>query len=288
MMSQPNGANYVVLYQMLCLKTINSDGKLSNQIGEVIIPYDVEKIRRTCKYFSADTVRVALNLYKSLGLIYEDVDGTLMIADHGSMVGSETDAAARMRNSRANRAALPESVTDGEQVANIVTPEIRDKEIRDKRLDTREREVDSTNNSNINNKTSTQKPKEKKADAFEAFASGDALLLSALRDFEQMRKSVKKPMTDRAKQMLVNKLQRDFSREDWIPVLEQSILNSWLDIWPLKTDSGNGRSQSGRQKAKSGVPVGQCAGEGDMDEFERRAIEDLQKRMQAERNNDET
>ena len=87
LMGQPNGANYVVLYQMLCLKTINTGGKLSRQIGEIIIPYDVEKIQRDCKWFSADTVRVALNLYKSLGLVYEDQDGVLVLADHHNLVG---------------------------------------------------------------------------------------------------------------------------------------------------------------------------------------------------------
>ena len=73
MMSQPGGANYVVLYQMLCLNTINTGGRLSRQIGEIIIPYDVEKIRRDCKWFSTDTVRIALDLYKRFGLIYEDI-----------------------------------------------------------------------------------------------------------------------------------------------------------------------------------------------------------------------
>lgn len=132
LMGQPNGSDYVVLYQILCLKTINTDGKLLNQIGEVIIRYDIEKIRRTCKYFSADTIRVALNLYKALGLVYEDVDGILTLADHKKMVGSETDAAARMRNSRENRSLpSPETVTPGEQCSNNVTPEIRDLEIRD-------------------------------------------------------------------------------------------------------------------------------------------------------------
>ena len=76
LMSQKGGANYVVLYQMLCLKTINTGGRLSRQIGEYLIPYDVEKIQRDCKWFSTDTVRVALDLYKKLGLIYEDRDGT--------------------------------------------------------------------------------------------------------------------------------------------------------------------------------------------------------------------
>lgn len=142
-MSLPDGANYVVLYQMLCLKTINTGGYLRRQIGEIIIPYDAEKIQRDCKWFSIDTVKVAMNLYRACGLVYEDVDGTLVLADHKNLVGSETDAAARMRTSRENRAALAESVTvleQGgvtalEQSANIVTPDI---ENRDKRLDIRE------------------------------------------------------------------------------------------------------------------------------------------------------
>lgn len=134
-MSQPDGANYVVLYQMLCLKTINTNGRLSRQIGEIIIPYDVEKIQRDCKWFSIDTVRVALGLYRAVGLIYEDVDGTLVLADHSNLVGSETDAAARMRNMRAGREnALPEGETNAEQSANIVTQEI---ENRDKTLEVR-------------------------------------------------------------------------------------------------------------------------------------------------------
>ena len=45
-MSQNNGCEYIVLYQMLCLKTANTDGKLVSQIGEMLIPYDIEKIVR--------------------------------------------------------------------------------------------------------------------------------------------------------------------------------------------------------------------------------------------------
>ena len=106
-MSQPGGANYVVLYQMLCLKTINTNGRLSRQIGEVIVPYDVEKIARDCKYFSADTIRVALNLYQSVGLIYQDRDGVLVLTDHENLVGSETDYASQKRLQRSEQKALP-------------------------------------------------------------------------------------------------------------------------------------------------------------------------------------
>ena len=140
-MSQPDGANYVVLYQMLCLKTINTNGRLSRQIGEVVIKYDISKIQRDLKWFSADTIRVALNLYKAFGLVYEDVDGTLVLTDHRNLVGSETDAASRMRNVRSRKAdVLPEGVTQGEQTANIVTPEIENRD-RDKSI---EKEIDLT------------------------------------------------------------------------------------------------------------------------------------------------
>lgn len=97
---QKDGANYVVLYQMLCLMTINTDGKFSRQIGEVIIPYDIEKIRQDCKYFTADTIRVALELYKKLGLIYEDNDGVLVLSNYENLVGSETDYAQQKRAQR--------------------------------------------------------------------------------------------------------------------------------------------------------------------------------------------
>ena len=62
LMSQKEGANYVVLYQMLCLKTVNNGGVLARELGEIIVPYDIDKIQRDCKWFTTDTVRVALEL----------------------------------------------------------------------------------------------------------------------------------------------------------------------------------------------------------------------------------
>ena len=148
LMSQKDGANYVVLYQMLCLKTINTGGRLSRTIGEIVIPYDVEKIQRDCKWFSADTIRVALNLYKRFGLIYEERDGTLVLAEHDRMVGSETDWANQKRNQRND---LPEPPECGQcpplcppNVLENVHTDIRDIDIRDS--DIRNKSVDTKNN----------------------------------------------------------------------------------------------------------------------------------------------
>lgn len=137
LMSQPDGANYVILYQILCLKTINTGGKLERHIGEIIIPYDEAKIQRDAKWFSIDTVRVALNLYKNLGLVYEDQNGTLTLSDYGNIVGSETDWAAQKKAQRQGQ--LPQSTVDNvhTNVLGDVHTDIRDKIIdnRDKRID---------------------------------------------------------------------------------------------------------------------------------------------------------
>lgn len=133
LMSQPDGANYVVLYQMLCLKTINTGGCLVSQIGEMLIPYDAEKIQRECKWFPLSTVRVALSVYKQIGLIFESPDGILTISNYSDIVGSETDYSAQKRLQRENRRRqIPVKGADNNEdnnVDNVHTEKDKDKEI---------------------------------------------------------------------------------------------------------------------------------------------------------------
>lgn len=155
LMGQPNGASYVVMYQMLCLKTINTGGRLSRTIGEVIIPYNEEKIQRDLKYFSIDTVHIALNLYLSLGLIYHDVDGTLVLANHAQLVGSETDWGEKKRRQRNSDSALPAGDNVPTNVPTNVpqfVPTDIDIRYRGEDIDIRERTEDICNKEDISNK----------------------------------------------------------------------------------------------------------------------------------------
>ena len=68
LMGQKDGANYVALYMMLLLMSANTNGKLQTEIGEIIVPVNIDKIVRDTKYFSKDTVIVGLELFKKLGL----------------------------------------------------------------------------------------------------------------------------------------------------------------------------------------------------------------------------
>lgn len=124
LLSQKNGCEYIVLYQMLCLQTANSNGQLSTKIGEMIIPYNVDKIVRDTKYFDFDTVTVALELFKKLGLIYQDDNNVLSIAGYDSMIGSESKSAAKMRRFRENNS---QKLLCGSQCDPNVTENVTEK-----------------------------------------------------------------------------------------------------------------------------------------------------------------
>lgn len=60
-------------------------------------------------------------------------------------------------------------------------------------------------------------------------------LLQRLKEFLEMRKAIKKPMTDRAKSELLSKLDKLASTdEEKIAILDQSIFNSWQGVFALK------------------------------------------------------
>lgn len=138
LLSQTNGSDYIALYIKLCTMTANTNGQLATQIGEILIPYDAQKIARDTKYFSVDTVIVALELFKKLGLIYESNDNVLQIANYENMVGSETKWAEKKRIYREKQKLLGHSNgQEQRQKKDIVRQEYRDKsiEIRDKSID---------------------------------------------------------------------------------------------------------------------------------------------------------
>ena len=58
------------------------------------------------------------------------------------------------------------------------------------------------------------------------------------KDFEAMRKQIKRPMSERAKKLIVARLQK-LGEDKANEILEQSIVNCWQDVYPFKTDRHN-------------------------------------------------
>lgn len=145
LMGLEGGANYIVLYQILCLKTMNTNGELSRKIGEIIMPFDAEKIRRDCKWFSIDTVKTALVYFTQLGMIYRQENGIMKIENFENLCGSETDYARQKRQQRLEKSQKNEQIETTVNVDNTVDStkdnamDIVHIDIRDKRLEIRER-----------------------------------------------------------------------------------------------------------------------------------------------------
>ena len=103
MESQTNGEKYSNFYLKLCLKSLRTNGRLIRLVGETLIPHDADSLARLTGC-DIDTVRAAMQLFQSIGIVQISQIGEIYLPQVQEMVGSETDKAKMMRRLRAERA----------------------------------------------------------------------------------------------------------------------------------------------------------------------------------------
>ena len=94
-------------------------------------------------------------------------------------------------------------------------------------------------------KIKKEKREADKKNCFEEFAAEDPELLEALSGFEAMRKAIRKPMTERAKRLLLTRLQK-YPPGEWVAMLDQAVMNSWLNVYPLQEEGDGGQGKGYR------------------------------------------
>ena len=98
------------------------------------------------------------------------------------------------------------------------------------------------NNNIINNNINKniKKEKEKKETEFDSVINEnftDEELKQTIYEFIKMRKAIKKPLTTRGLELMINKLKKMTSNtNEQIQILNNSIMNNWLGIFPLKEE----------------------------------------------------
>lgn len=108
--SMDNGKDYIIFYMKLLLKSIKTEGEL--RFSDTI-PYN-EKMLATITDTNIDIVRSALNMLIELHLIEKWSDATLYMNETNNMIGTETDAAIRMRRYRERKA-----MAEGEETPQL-------------------------------------------------------------------------------------------------------------------------------------------------------------------------
>lgn len=153
---QENGAAYVNFYLKLLLKSLSDEGRLIRYVGQRLIPYDVKSLARLTNT-DTDTVRVALELFVKIGLIERLDTGEIYMSQIDEMIGSETQAATRMRKMRARKALKSDNQAEKQEIddekRNNVTGERNNvqkcyTDNRDKIID-KDIEIDKRDNNNI-------------------------------------------------------------------------------------------------------------------------------------------
>lgn len=125
---QENGIKYSNFYLKLCLKSLKTDGKLIRLVGETLIPYDINSLSKLTGV-EFDTVRSAMQLFESIGLIKVLESGEIYLSQIDELIGSETDKAQMMRRLRAERKLDGNNVTQMLPEKEIDIEKEKEKEI---------------------------------------------------------------------------------------------------------------------------------------------------------------
>lgn len=108
----------------------------------------------------------------------------------------------------------------------------------DNRLTTELQQFDTNKNVKNLENLKKEKNKELKPNTFSVYTTNPEFL-STLESFVEFRKKIKKPLTDRAKELLLKNLNELGSTdEEKIAILDQSILNGWQGVFALKNQRG--------------------------------------------------
>ena len=193
--SLAGGDTYTIIYLKMLLKAIKNDGVLEYQgIEKNIcdeIALDINE--------SSDNVNVALTYLLSCGLAEQEYNDCLL-PEAIELVGSETEAAERMRKLR----------NKTEQCSHVVQNCYTEIEKREKREEIEKREK------------------------IQYFSFPE--VEDAFQEFLKIRKKLKAVNSDRAINSLVSKI-NEYSNgnpNEAVKIIEQSIENSWKGIFPTK------------------------------------------------------
>ena len=96
---QPKGKEYALFYLKLCLKSLKTNGILIRNVGNFLIPYDNKKLAELTKT-DFDTVTIAMELFKKIGLIQLLDNGEIYISQLENLIGSKSIGAFKKEQQR--------------------------------------------------------------------------------------------------------------------------------------------------------------------------------------------
>lgn len=210
----------VIWFKLLCLA-----GKQNNSGVFMMgnrIPY-TDKMLSTIFRRKESTIQLALQTFESFGMI-EIIDGVITIPNWGKHQNLDQLETKKeyMRNYMKDYREKQKALTVGEDSCKVNS-----------------KTNSKTNVSEADKKESKKEgDKRKKEKTIDSYYPTDEKLNKAFADYVEMRKQIKKPLTERAIELAQKKLE-ELSKGDndvSILILEQSVMNCWQGLFPLKEE----------------------------------------------------
>ncbi len=208
------GDTYTIIYLKMMLLSLKDEGKLffegleDSFIDEVALEIDED----------LENVKITIMFLIKCRLIEEVTENEFLMTKAYESIGSETQSAERVRRFRQREKALlsNEEVTTSNTEIDIEKDTELDIE-KDTELEKKKKKKRSTYNTIIDEYTKNEE------------------LKNTILEFIKMRTLIKSKMTDNALNLMLNKLDKLTNDDDMkIKILEQSIMNSWKSVFPLK------------------------------------------------------
>ncbi len=218
--SMQDGYLYSNILLKMYLKSLKNDGRL---FFNDYIPYNPQMIATITRH-NVGTVEKALDIFKKLGFIDILDNGAIYMLDIQNFIGKTTTEADRQREYDRRIAAEKEESRNLEEILEKTLPKIEIELEKELKIETEKK----------------KEPNKEKVKKENATYVADDLLNESILEFIKFRKGIKKPMTEKAISLLINKLDGMSSDNDEkIEILNQSILNGWQTIYPLKKENSS-------------------------------------------------
>lgn len=208
-----DGYLYQNIFLKLCLTSLKNGGKLALN---GVIPYSPEMIATVTRH-QIGTVERALELFKKIGLIEILDDGTIYMLNIQNFIGTASTEADRQREYDRRISEEKKSVRNLGETYTITNS---NKTISKQQL--------------ANSKQQKENKKLTRAN-IQSIAQQESLT-DLMMDFIEYRDRMRKPLTMRAAQMILNKLEEyapgDVDKK--IQIIEKSMTSGWTDVYPLR------------------------------------------------------
>lgn len=220
-----DGYLYSNILLKMYLKSLKTDGRL---MLNNVIPYSADMIAVITGH-NVGTVEKALDMFQTLGLIEILDNGAIYMLNIQNFIGQSSTEADRKRQYDRKIADEKLNCTNVGEISEKCIPEIE--------IDI---ETDIKKDTDIEIKTEKKGGRKPQR----VYFPGDEALNQAFMDFVDMRKKIRKPLTDRAIEMQIRKLHTlakipysdSLDNDLAIRILNQSTMNCWLSLYEIKDE----------------------------------------------------